>query len=181
MVDFTWGYGTKKFSAIYFDHIIHFEDFGTATLKEHLLLSLSNLHYPILTVVPTIFWFFLCSGKYYLWSKSPPMPCSNSPLIQSLPTPWSCKQHHNPNKQKAQTYLNLQTLFFTFHSTPTQPPHQDAPFDEPRDLDRPIISMVPNLQPKQETPPLLKFRGFLSNQQRAIEHCPPRNRSQKNF
>lgn len=201
----TWGVvWYKKISGpFYFDHhhVIHFEDFPhDYTKTKNLLLSSQILHYPNpkqscpynILVLPCLLWQDIISLVQPPLSIIPTdLPCLALPipLIQSSPSPFLELQqtYHNRNKQKAQTDTST---FKPFSSSPpiTQlqhdPPTKMLSFHEAKGLYTDPSSQGSQISSQNKkhllSSPLLKSRGLLSNRQRAIERCLPRNRSPKN-
>lgn len=203
----TWGVvWYKKISGpFYFDHhhVIHFEDFPhDYTKTKNLLLSSQILHYPNpkqscpynILVLPCLLWQDIISLVQPPLSTIPTdltclaLPCP-FPLSSPRPLPsWSCSKHITIATNKR--HKQIRQTFKPFSSSPpiTQlqhdPPTKMLSFHEAKGLYTDPSSQGSQISSQNKkhllSSPLLKSRGLLSNRQRAIERCLPRNRSPKN-
>lgn len=203
----TWGVvWYKKISGpFYFDHhhVIHFEDFPhDYTKTKNLLLSSQILHYPNpkqscpynILVLPCLLWQDIISLVQPPLSTIPTdLPCLALPCPFPLSSPcslpsWSCSKHITIATNKR--HKQIRQTFKPFSSSPpiTQlqhdPPTKMLSFHEAKGLYTDPSSQGSQISSQNKkhllSSPLLKSRGLLSNRQRAIERCLPRNRSPKN-
>lgn len=196
----TWGVvWYKKISGpFYFDHhhVIHFEDFPhDYTKTKNLLLSSQILHYPNpkqscpynILVLPCLLW------QDIIYLVQPPLstiptdlPClAHSPYpvlalsllgVAANITIATNKRHKQIRRPSNPFPLHLQLQH--------DPPTKMLSFHEAKGLYTDPSSQGSQISSQNKkhllSSPLLKSRGLLSNRQRAIERCLPRNRSPKN-